>query len=244
MLRKETKNIQEKFASYCLNGELDLSLPVRQDRMHNYKRLIGNIVHDSLENAFPILLSIIEKKTWLKMVEIFITQHKCTHNQLFRMPEEFVQYAIKQQWSVQFKLPYLEDLLRFEWAEVSVHTAPDVEIATTIHKDLLHNQLIFNPYMELLKLQYPVYEIGTKEQIKGVYYCVVYRKKNDHVYYLSLDENSAALLIELQSGKTLQHIIELIKSNMDEKAVKLFEKSSLDFIQKLQSIEIILKNAC
>jgi hypothetical protein len=56
-LLEETIRIQEAFGAYCRTGS-EADMPgLTPGRIQHYRRLISNVVYDTLEKAFPIAMA-------------------------------------------------------------------------------------------------------------------------------------------------------------------------------------------
>lgn len=242
MLKNETENIQHLLADHC-KSKSDLPIPgAKQDRLHHYKRLIYNIIDDAIESAYPIARSILTDEQWKEMIDAFVTEHNCQHPQLFRMPEEVIEFAIEKDYATKFNLPHLIDVLQFEWAEVEIHSMKDEEISEIKPvNDLLNSALQFSPYCQLLALQYPVHQINKIDVInaKEEYFFLVYREENGTVQYLQLSALTHYLLVQLSSGEsTLKSALDHVVSEQ-ENQTELYAQG-ISFLNEMQSIKVLL----
>ena len=89
-LREETIRIQEDFGAYCRTG-LEPDLPgVTPGRIHHYRRLISNVVYDTLQRAFPITVAALGDNSWEKLVEEFFSAGLPQSPQVWKLPLEFL----------------------------------------------------------------------------------------------------------------------------------------------------------
>lgn len=242
MLNNETKNIQHQLADHCTNKSNEIIPGAKQDRLHHYKRLIYTIIDDAIESAYPIARSILSDDQWKEMIDAFVTEHNCQHPQLFRMPEEVIQFAVDKNFAVKFDIPHLIDVLQFEWAEVEIHSMKD-EVIPEISKvnDLLNSKLQFSPYCQLLALEYPVHHLRKIDvaNSKGEYFMLVYREESGTVQYLELTALTHYLLIELSSGNlTLKNALDCVISE-EENQNELYNLGVL-FLKEMQAVNVLL----
>jgi hypothetical protein len=243
MLNKETKHIQGQLANYCRNEDSNDLPEIRPDRLLHYRRLIYNIINDAIESAYPITRSIVSDENWKYMIDCYVTEHPCSNPQLFKMPGEFIDFAQSKAFAETIKLPYLYDLLNFEWIEVEVHSMPDVpEQIFSLEGDFIRETLVFTPYFELLQLEYPIHQLKTTDitKQKGNYFMLVYREDNGTVQYLELNLLTHHLVKSMhQHGASL---LEVLNPELEglESAVqdKLIDQSQY-FIFQLKSKGII-----
>ncbi|SFT43550.1 hypothetical protein SAMN05216474_0552 [Lishizhenia tianjinensis] len=188
MLKKETQHIQEDLALYCrTNVQQDLP-NVREDRLHHYRRLIFTIVNDALKGNYPIAYKQFSSKAWEEIVTEFLAEHAFQNNQLFKMPGEFIAFAEEKNYAEKYAIPYLIDLLKFEWVEVEVHTMADEDIPEVQQdSDLITDTLYFSPYLKLLTLNYPIHLLKRQEKLEEkATYLLIYRQENGTVQYMEL----------------------------------------------------------
>lgn len=180
-LLQETKNIQSQMALFCRTGR-SVELPgLTPDRFHHYRRLIYNIVQENLESSFPIAFEYIAVEKWNSMVHHFFSEHNCQSYQVWQLAGEFYDFALSENFAVNYQIDYLNDLLKFEWEEMVVYNMEDVAADDyTESGDLLNDRLVLNPEYKLLQLQYPVHVLNpvmAAEQ-KGNYFVLVYREQS------------------------------------------------------------------
>lgn len=243
MLTKETKAVQYQMATYCKTGEATEIMGAKQDRLHNYRRLIYNIIDDAIENAYPIARNIIPSEQWQEMVDTFIAEHKCQHPQIMHMPGEFIAFTDEFNYAEKFNIPFLHDLLHFEWVEVLVHTMKD-QVIPDFNEDgnLLTEQLIFSPYFQMIELEYPIHRLRSTsmEDAKGLYYILVYRQESGTVQYVELNQLTAYLLNSiLENECTLKKAILPLIENADETTTNNFTANALQFMENLVSMGIL-----
>lgn len=177
-LREETIKIQEALGAYCRTG-LETDVPgLTPGRIQHYRRLISNVLYDTLERAFPIAMASLEDETWKDLVEDFFAAGLPQTPQVWKLPLEFYHYHAARETGDRLNLPYLDDLLYFEWMEIEVFTMPDRSQPRFQREgDLMKDSLAFNPEFEIIALEYPVHKLPVREAagMKGDYYVLIYR---------------------------------------------------------------------
>lgn len=177
-LLKQTYDIQENLGSYCKTG-LEQDIPgITTNRVHHYRRLVFNAVKNTLEQAYPISLQVLGEEEFEKMIHEFFSNHDCKTPQIWKLPGEFYEYALKEDFSTKYDYPWLNDMLLFEWIEIEVHTMPDANQSKFKEiKDLLNDKLIINKEHRLIKLEYPVHlkTADHLEENKGNYFVLISR---------------------------------------------------------------------
>lgn len=201
-LHKETIANMELLGEYCRTGQkLDLT-GITPGRLHHYRRLVSNVFNDTLRKAFPITVAALEEDSWQELVNDFFIEGLPRTPQVWKLPFEFYQYHAGQETGNKMNLPFLDDLLNFEWMEIEIHTMPDRPCPDFVSEgDLFKNQLIFNPEYEIVQLDYPVHTHPVREAIemKGDYFALLYRlPETGHVQFLSLSALNVYIITRLQ----------------------------------------------
>lgn len=244
MLNQDTKYIQKNVAEYCLGGNLTDIPAVRPKRLAQYKRLINSIMTDALESSYPITRNQLTDENWELMVHEFITEHKCQNPQLFLMPGELIEFAIQKNYMEKFEVYYLIDLLKFEWVEVEIHSAEDVEFENyKIQEDIFNNPIYFTPYTQILHLNYPVHALKEVDiaQLEGDYFYMIYRQPSGTVQYIQLTALTTQIAFTLmESDYSFKELMyEMLKNEKQEIKEQVFSQAG-SFIEKLRDLGIIL----
>lgn len=201
-LHKETIRNMEQLGEYCRTGiEQDVS-GLAPGRVHHYRRLISNVVYDTLHRAFPITVAALGDETWNELVEEFFSTGLPQTPQVWKLPLEFYRYHAERESGDRRSLPFLDDLLYFEWMEIEIHTMPDrPNPPFQSEGDLMKDRLAFNPEYELVGLEYPVHTHPVKKaaQIKGDYFVLIYRLPGSgQVQFLDLSVLHVYIITRLQ----------------------------------------------
>jgi hypothetical protein len=200
-LRKDTERIQHLLGQYVRDG-IDRAIPgVTPGRVKHYRRLVYNVVKDTMDTAFPIARSALGSGEWDRMVYNFFSQEELQVPQVWKLPLEFYRYHTARDTGTSIGKPYLSDLLYFEWIEIEVHTMPDrpyPQVKTD--GDFLKDVLAFNPEHEIIRLKFPVHLHPAESSIplKGDYYVMVYRMPGSgNVKFLDLTELHVYMILKM-----------------------------------------------
>lgn len=181
LLNSDTYQIQQTLANYCRDGQ-DIELPnLTPNRVHTYRRMVFNVALDTLESAFPITKKYIDEDIFEAMAHQFFTEHSCSSPLLWQMPLEFHNFAKEHQFAEKFHLPFLNDLLWFEWLEIELFMMENKSYPVVQSEgDVFKNVLEFNPEHKIIKLQYPVHIKDPEQALKekGDYFLLAYREKD------------------------------------------------------------------
>ncbi|MEN8229617.1 MAG: DNA-binding domain-containing protein [Bacteroidota bacterium] len=200
-LREETAKIQELFGEYCRSGK-ETEIPgVTPGRVQHYRRLVYNVVRDTMDSAYPITLAALGEEHWDLLVQDFFSGGIPQSPQIWKLPFEFYRYHAGQETGSRIQKPYLEDLLYFEWIEIEVHTMPDRSYPDYVqHGDIFTDRLAINPEYEIIRLEYPVHLHSAEEATKhrGDYYALIFRVPDTgYVQFLDLSPLNTYIFIRL-----------------------------------------------
>jgi hypothetical protein len=246
LLKDETYLQQSKLAGFCRDGIIPEGLiDINRDNLGQYRRLCFNISSDVIETAYPITFAFLEKEIWENLVTDFYTEHKCQTTQIWRMPLEFYDYCAEKNIQEKLNLPFLNDLLYFEWLELDVHTMEDIEYPKfKMEGDLVNNKIAINPEHKLIQLEYPVHTTAPGEELtakKGNYFLLIYREKaSGNVQFVDLSMFYTYILENIKNGALLKDILVEANSLFQINDIKLLKDRSLEFINDLKSKNFIL----
>ncbi|MCB0480526.1 MAG: putative DNA-binding domain-containing protein [Flavobacteriales bacterium] len=205
-LNPETHRIQSQLAEYCKTGKTQEIKGALPDRLHNYRRLVFNVIFDIMTNAYPITRNLFGDR-WKEFLQRFFIEHKCQHYQVWKLPEELLIWVKNADISEKTEFPFLTQLLEFEWAEIVVYNGADQEIPKTInHGNWRLDDLVFNPYYYLINLSYPIHKMPLRDAQKEIgNYCVILLRdlKKLNVKVLEFPLFFGTLMGQLNSSKNL-----------------------------------------
>ena len=244
-LSSETKHIQSELANYCRTNEFPHLAGAKKHGLEQYRRLVYNIIDDTLDSSFPITRKLLSDNEWNNLIDRFLIEHKCSTPSIWKMPLEFYSYFTEKEKKLQKKYPFLKNLLYFEWLEIELDTMPDEPIPAHNSKgSWFKNQIIINPEFKIIELKYPVHQYSPLElkvnSRRGLYFLLIYRiQENGKVKFYDLSPLYVALISKLQEEPSillkeqLQSICELFNvpysSEVENHVVGFLEKLKQDF---------------
>lgn len=246
LLKEETYLQQASLANYCRDGVTPEDLiNINKDNLYQYRRLVANIVSDIIETAYPITKSFLPDDVWEDLVYNYFIEHKCQTPQVWRMPLEFYNYALEKKLQEKLNVPFLNDLLYFEWLELEVHTMEDIDYpASKEEGDWMNDVIAINPEHRLIKLEYPVHTTAPGQELidkKGDYFLLIYREKESgNVQFVDLSMFYTYILENIKNGALLKDI--LVEANMlfQINDIKLLKDRSLEFVNDLKGRNFIV----
>jgi hypothetical protein len=245
LLQTNTKKIQSKLADYCRTGKLTLTTEVNQKHVHHYRRLVYNIIDDMLQSAFPIFYEYADTEIWDEIVNTFFSTHACQTPHVWKVPGEFYQYTCDKNLKEKHNIPFLEDLLLFEWIELDIHTMKDEEFpAYKVKGNWSDDVLVVNPEYRILSVKYPVHTtapINIDVNAPGQYFILIYREpKKGSVQFLDISILYALTIEKIEEEKTLTEIVDELQSifSFPDKVFAL--EQIINFCKDLQQKDFVL----
>ena len=200
-LREDTERIQDLLGDFVRTG-IEQEIPgLTTGRIHHYRRLVYNVVRDTMDTAFPITLAALGEEAWELLVQDFFSNETSQTPQVWKLPFEFYRYHAARETGKRIQKPYLEDLLYFEWIEIEVHTMPDRTFPHAIPQgNIFMDKLAFNPEYEIIRLEYPVHLHSAEKalEMKGDYFALVFRiPDSGNVQFLNLSGLNTYILTRM-----------------------------------------------
>jgi len=243
-LLKDTHEQQSKLADYCRTGNVPDLKGVKAENLHHYRRLVYNIADDILESAYPITKSFLDEEVWNDLVHSYFSEHKCQTPQVWRMPLEFYEYAVKKDLQTKLNFPFLNDLLYFEWLELEVHTMDDIPYPQFKTKgDWMKDAIALNPEHRLIKLGWPVHTTAPNEMEgkQGDYFLLMYREKESgNIQFMDISILYAYILENLINGVLLKDILVEANTLFQLNNITLLKDHALSFIEDLNERKFVL----
>lgn len=242
----ETIQIEKDLVSLCLTGK-DIVIPgTRKKGLEQYKKLLRNNIDGTMEQAFPIAFEVLTEEQWVLLIDDFHAKHHARTPKIWKLPGEFVQFVKEQDYATQLELPFLNDLLKFEWIETAVHTMENISPEPAQSNGVIWQDiLVVNPEMAITPLDYPVHLYAARESVnhKGNYFLLTYRHPHTYeVYFVGLPPLHAYFLERIiQERLSLDAILNDLMQNSPELLnVHELKKNLEDFVRTLLSEFVFL----
>lgn len=180
-LLEDTAVQQSRLANYCRTGVLEPIKGLTENRVGNYRRLVYNVIDDTLQTAFPLTYNLLTEEEWDETVNQFFSNHACQSTSVWKMPYEFYQYIEETDTKLKSIYPFLTELLLFEWMEIELYMMEDMQFPEVeISGNFESKAILFNPEFKLMQLSYPVHQKNPNKIIetdKGEYFLLMFRDK-------------------------------------------------------------------
>lgn len=234
----ETYQLQYELGMFCRTGKNEPKTSIPEHTYH-YRRLIYNIIQDTLQTAFPLTYNLIGKENWNKMVDVFFANHKCKTAQVWKVPFEFYEYYNDNIPPFANAPEFLRELLFFEWLEIEVYSMPDEEfLPFTTEGNIETDVFIPNPEIRIQPLMYPIHKKNTKtitSEDKGHYFVSIHRDYyTKRVMFNDLSYPYVEMLVKInEEFCTLNDLLPIASKYEEDKkrqteATKEFVRFALD----------------
>jgi len=244
-LHPDTAAIQRALARYCRTGFVPQLPGVVPGRLVHYRRLVRNVVFDNLEEAFPIASKYIGEERWEALCHAFLSDHACLSPQVWQIAGEFYRYALNEQAAAAHALPFLNDLLLFEWTEMELYNMPDLSAhVDRTEGDLLNDRPVLNPEHRLLTLQYPAHlcEPWQALEREGRYFVLLFREPDSgKIQFMDLSVWFALLVEQFAKEQTcLRELLDEAPALFGSIDLDALSQATLAFMEQLRHKQGIL----
>ncbi len=255
-LEKGTADAIKKFAATCRTGEYEEDIPgVSSERAGVYRNLIFDGVEDTLRKAYPITFALLSlkpgknskyKNLWEELTNRFFSGHESSSPELWRMPYFLYEFARQCSFAEYCGIPFVEDLLYFEWIEIEVHMMEDLPIPFFVAEgNPRKDKWAATPEFRIIQLTYPVHRAEHFGDCSpGNYFVLCFRNLHSkEVHFCELSPMS--VLIAEQLGEGCFSLNELSEMVLDAAELSSADASrvndeALTILQDLKDAHFIL----
>lgn len=219
---------------------------IEDRRMAIYRDLFFNNINGTLQNAFPVIRSLITKDNWQAMVRDFMIKHQCKSPLFVDIAREFIAYLENERLNDNDP-PFLQELAHYEWVELALSIAEPEFHLTPLNdnEDSLALKLSQSPLAWLLVYHYPVHKISPDnrpQQPSETPNCLlVQRNQDEQIKFIELNPVSARLLELLSQGHTGYQAVEDIVNAMQHPNPGVVENGARQMIADWINRGILLK---
>lgn len=244
-LDQNTNSAQSALANYCRTGNLQDIPGVDHQKVVHYRRLVYNIIDDSLASAYPLTRNLLIRKEWDELVNEFFTHHPCHSPQVWTMPKELYEYVLEVKHPLLVKYPFLQELLWMEWLEIEIYMMEDRHVQYQ-ERDIFGNgKLVINPEHRLITLGYPVHLKPASRILpedRGNYYLSMHRDPgNGKVHFTDLSAFFSRMTEHLADHPYwIDELIEITALDFRLPVEKMVYKNSMRFIENALKSKLII----
>lgn len=204
---KNSQQLQNDLGRYCQTGKNPPESSKPQNMKH-YRRLVYNIMRDTLDRAFPISRHLLEKEEWKTLCDQFFAEHPIPYPQVWKMSKAFCEYYEANKFPIFEKYPFLKELFTFEWLEIEVFMMEDILSGPfeSISSWKPETILVGNPEIKIQVLSYPFYKKAVKEinsSDHGQYLVSIHRDYDSKkVFFNEISLPMLDILVQLNEKNT------------------------------------------
>ena len=205
------QQVQREMTDWLREPERKPAPDVELRRLNIYRELFFNNVRDFVENAYPMLKSLLPEEQWSALVTDFFAEHRCQSPYFRDISLEFRQWMESARTDLLAARPWIPELLHYEWVELAAECsevdADDPAVDTRVDEDgdLLAGIPVVGACVWPLVYRWPVHTFtpgdppaDTPPELPTC--LVVFRDDEGSVSFLAVSAVTARLLELLQAS--------------------------------------------
>ncbi|MDD9893223.1 MAG: putative DNA-binding domain-containing protein [Gammaproteobacteria bacterium] len=223
---------------------------IEDRRMKIYRDLFFNNVSGLMAQTFPVLNQLLSEEKWLRTIRDFYAHYQC-HTPLFtELPKEFLDWLSNHREAEADDPAYLLELAHYEWVELALSLAPDVELAEEVHRygDLMNTIPVMSPLAWSLSYHFPVHQISPSFQPEAPgeqpTCLVVYRNREDEIGFIETNPVTVQLLAllanNLEERKTGDALLSQLAEQLPQFPEEAVRQGGLQTLEQLRQKDIVL----
>ncbi len=240
---------QFAFAAHIRDPE-NVPVPegIEERRMAVYSQLFFNNLRNLLGGTFPVLKQLHSDEKWRAFIRQFMQKHRAETPYFLQLPQEFLEFLQTEYQPDENDYPFLIELAHYEYIELALSVAADVDDLTDINPDgdLLTEAPVKSVLTWIYPYSYPVHRISSsflpKEPAEQPIYLAVYRRSDDKVRFLELNPVTAGLLnaiAENDSRKSGEQLLRDLATTINYTDVDALIKHGQVALEEMKNLEII-----
>ncbi len=231
------KEVETFWAKVCFDPNFE-----PQGRFKTYRELVFGGMFDVLQSICPVAKGIVGDAEWTQIIWEYLRASPPQSAILRQLPYEVSQYLKSHDHPFREKYPYLGELMEYEYFEIQVRFAPEIEDSTAPGKIRL------TPAHALGHYHWPVHFISEtfsdpRKIPRGEFHLLVWRRDDDlEVGYMEVNPLVASLLTAAKPGdKTPSEIIRWVAEENGMALNEEFIQEGQKLIQEMMGKGILLQ---
>ena len=220
---------------------------IEDRRMAVYRELFFNNVRGFIEQAFPVLGSILGEERGLKEIRQFWQSHSCESPYFIHISRSFLDYLVNERTSEPNDPPFMLELAHYEWVELDVSVRRHEQLDRSITPEQINAELALqvSDLAWPLQYQFPVHQIRfdyqPEEPLPHGVYLVVSRDPQGEVQFLEINAVTAKLveLIQAKPGLSVALLIESMTSFLPQYSLEQLTAAVIGVVSQLAEREIL-----
>jgi len=243
--RSDIESFQRQFLDdvFALHAEHSAAHNDHRHRISVYQNNFFGAMQEYLAEVYPATSGVVGEEFFKQMVQVLVQLHAPSEGNLHNYGAQMSD--IIEHFEGLEALPYLHDLLRYEWALHAAYYADhgDVLDPAEVQEDqLLTLDISLNDTVEVIESSYPIYEIHRQSlpdfagevsiSLDQSQDALLVYKQNHKVYTVQLTEPLLVMLKEIEKTQNLLQAIESLSGSIESNQLStslsfLFEKQLL-----------------
>ena len=226
------ENYQQDFLDRVLNFNdvIPQAIAEHKHRIWIYQNNVFAATREYLQEVYPALEGVLGADFFKQMTQSFIQQYPPSEGNIHIYGQNLS--VVLNKFDVLSEMPYLKDLIEYEWALHTAYFSPLLEIidpGKIDQESLLSLSVQFNASVTLLDSEYPIYQIhqqslpGFGETVsidlgQSQDSLIVYKQLHA-VMTRVLNEDEACFIKCLEKSETLLQAIEGVQGSINESSL-------------------------
>ena len=222
---------------------------VEDRRMAIYRELFFNNLRNLLSTMFPVLKKLHKKEKWEELIRLFMQRHRADTPYFLKLPEEFLSFLQNEYEFQDDDFPFLIELAHYEYIELALSISEEENDLTCIDPDgdLLAAIPVKSALAWVYAYQYPVHRISTDyiptEPAEQPVFLAVYRRANDKVGFLELNQVTANLLDAIsqnESQLTGEQLLRALAEEINYTDIDALIQHGAAALKEMRQLEILI----
>ena len=205
-----------------------------------YSDLVRGRLEDLISTSYPVFKSFLTREEFEEIMTEFIKEDH-PHPLLIDLTREFVQFFISRDFSAKRRLPFLEELVKYEWTEIELFNEKDEPITNS--KDWSWEEpLSLSASSRLVNYTYPVHEAYSLQEqeilnLRGNYNLLIYRDaRNYEVRTVALTDFVFSFLQKVTCGEPPPKALKASPEDVDPDSVRVYLENFLRELLKVGAL--------
>ncbi|MFT6441689.1 MAG: hypothetical protein ACJASM_001226 [Salibacteraceae bacterium] len=240
-LKADTKKQQQLLAEYCRTGNIPMGLMAKPERLPHYRRLVYNVIYDTLASAYPITKAYLGKEKWKLLVDDFFKNFPNQNAQIWRMPYGLFEYLNDYPNPHSEAFPFLAELVYFEWLEIELYAEKDLALK---QNSSTLDSVNLNPHHRIIQLKYPFHFLSVDEAIKAPKTTFIVLFRNLENYKIEFSEVSVLVAKVLEAlpenNFDFLHSMKKVAAQYNLTDIAIIEKQADKLLIKFKQLGLFL----
>lgn len=200
------QQLQRQMTDWLRTPDRSPAPDVEPRRLAIYRELFFNNVRDFVENAYPLLKSLLPASEWSALVNGFFAEHRCQSPYFRDIALEFRNWMDASRPALLQAHPWIQEVLHFEWVELAIECADvdEPEDPVTPDGNLLDGIPVVAACVWPLVYRWPVHRLADvpPDEPPALPTCLIaFRDDEGSAHFVEVSAVTARLIELLQAGK-------------------------------------------